>query len=238
MEQTRQVLIVEDELNIADIIAYNLGVEGYAADIACDGQLGLSMALERDYDLILLDLMLPLMDGFEVCRRVRAVKNTPIIMLTAREDEVDKVMGLELGADDYITKPFSIIEVMARVKANIRRWSEIAASVETARPARSQALEINTDKEEVQCGGRIIGLTKKEYDLLYFLFRQPGKVFTREQLMKQVWGYDGFYGDERTVDVTVRRLRTKIEPDPANPLYIQSRRGSGYYFNEQITNNN
>ena len=233
MEPSRRILIIEDEINIADIFAYNLRSEKYDADIACDGQLGLSMALEREYDLILLDIMLPLMDGFEVCRRVREVKNTPIIMVTAREDETDKVMGLELGADDYITKPCSIKELLARVRANIRRWSAPSGPA-PADPLRNSALSINTDKEEVQFEGRIIGLTKKEYDLLYFLRRQPGKVFTREQLMGQVWGYEGYFGDVRTVDVTIKRLRTKIEPDPANPMFIQTRRGSGYYFNDQL----
>lgn len=228
----KTILIVEDEKNIVDILSFNLGREGYATLEAYDGEAGLQLALEQDPDLILLDLMLPKMNGFDVCRSIREHgRATPIIMLTAREEETDKVLGLELGADDYITKPFSMRELIARVGANIRRTA-MAAPVSAAATAMPVAgdLSINTDSHQVFRAGEAIDLTTREYELLTFLASHPNKVYSRIDLMEQVWNY-GYVGDDvRTVDVTVRRLREKIEADPANPVYILTRRGVGYYF--------
>ena len=229
----KTILIVEDEQNIVDILSFNLSREGYDTLEAYDGPAGLQLALENDPDLILLDLMLPGMDGFEVCRKVRESGSAaPIIMLTAREEEADKVLGLELGADDYITKPFSMRELIARVGANIRRTAMAAPSASAADAAMPVAgdLAINTDSHQVYRSGKAIDLTQREYELLTFLASHPNKVYSRVDLMEQVWNY-GYVGDDvRTVDVTVRRLREKIESDPANPVYILTRRGAGYYF--------
>ena len=231
----KRILIVEDEENIVDILAFNLKREGYEPIEAMDGALGLQLALEKDPDLILLDLMLPGMDGFEVCRRLReAGRTTPVIMLTAREEETDKVMGLELGADDYITKPFSMRELLARVKANIRR-SDMTPP--PAPPAESTSkldlgrVVVDTELLTVYKDGTALDLTQREYELIKFLASQPGKVFSREALMEHVWNYDGYVGDVRAVDVAVRRLREKIEDDPASPAFIVTRRGLGYLFN-------
>ena len=230
----RTVLIIEDEPPIVDILKFNLIKEGYAVLEAFDGAAGLELALSRNPDLILLDVMLPKMDGFEVCRRVREKSAVPIIMLTAREEEVDKVLGLELGADDYMTKPFSIRELTARVKANLRRMSidkrESAADV-PQNAIISGDLTINIDRYEVQKRGQTIDITLREFELLKFLAMQPEKIFSRESLLENVWGYE-YYGDVRTVDVTVRRLREKIEDDPSMPHYIVTKRGVGYYFNK------
>jgi len=189
------------------------------------------LALTQNPDLILLDIMLPKLDGFDVCKRIREKSNVPIIMITAREEEVDKVLGLELGADDYITKPFSIREVLARVRANMRRFAgdakEGAQDIITAAPD----LLINTTKYEVIKNGAPLDLTLREYELLKYLVTQPNRIFSREALLSNVWGYE-FYGDVRTVDVTVRRLREKLEDDSSNPRYILTKRGVGYYFNK------
>ena len=215
----KKILIVEDEKNIVDILSFNLTREGYTALEAYDGEAGLQLALEQDPDLILLDLMLPRKNGFDVCRAIRdAGRTTPIIMLTAREEETDKVLGLELGADDYITKPFSMRELLARVKANIRR-SGMAAVGTSAQPL--MAYKDNAP----------LDLTQREYELLKFLASNPGKVFSREALMENVWNYEGYVGDVRAVDVAVRRLREKVEDDPASPQFVVTRRGLGYLFN-------
>lgn len=233
---SKRILIVEDEKSIVDILSFNLGREGYDTLEALDGKTGLQLALEQDPDLILLDLMLPEMNGFEVCRSLREKgKATPIIMLTAREEETDKVLGLELGADDYITKPFSMRELLARVKANIRR-SDMVAAVETAPSAGGAKLDlgrvvIDTDLLVVYKDGKALDLTQREYELIKFLAVQPGKVFSREALMEHVWNYEGYVGDVRAVDVAVRRLREKLEDDPASPAFIVTRRGLGYLFN-------
>ena len=229
----KTILIVEDEQNIVDILSFNLSREGYDTLEAYDGITGLQLALENNPDLILLDLMLPGMNGFDVCRKVReAGLSTPILMLTAREEEADKVMGLELGADDYITKPFSMRELLARVKANIRRGA-MAAAVVSQSPrsvAGEKRLVIDRGMAVVRKDGKNLDLTQREYDLICFLAAEPGKIFSREILMERVWNYDGYVGDVRAVDVAVRRLREKLEDDPANPAFIVTKRGMGYYF--------
>ena len=231
--EERTVLIIEDDPHIVDILKFNFSKEGYKVLIGMDGAAGLELALNENPDLILLDVMLPKMDGFEVCRRIREKSTTPIIMLTAREEEVDKVLGLELGADDYMTKPFSIRELTARVKANLRRMSiDMAQSPsDPFNTIISGDLAINTERYEVQKRGKIIDITLREFELLKFLAQQPDKIFTRESLLENVWGYE-YYGDVRTVDVTVRRLREKIEDDASLPKYIMTKRGVGYYFNK------
>lgn len=228
----KRILIVEDEKNIVQVLAFNIMQAGYAYDIALDGEEGLKKALTGEYDLILLDLMLPKMDGFEVCRRIRQKLATPVIIVTAREEEVDKILGFDIGADDYVTKPFSIKILLARIKANIRRYSNEMvindAGVEQDNRIVIRELEIDPDQYQVTNRGEQIELTKKEYELLFYLASNAGKVFSREELLEQVWGYDGFYGDIRTVDVTVRRLREKLEIDPTKPEYLITKRGVGY----------
>jgi two-component system response regulator VicR len=232
MEKT--VLVVEDEKNIVDILSFNLTREGYTVLEAYDGEAGLQLALEQNPDLILLDLMLPKMDGFDVCRTLRAKGSAiPVIMLTAREEETDKVLGLELGADDYITKPFSMRELLARVKANIRRGEMRAAApaAPTGAVIARGRIVVDTEGMTVSKDGHLLELSQREYELIRLLAAQPGKVFPREVLMEQVWNYEGFVGDVRAVDVAVRRLREKLEDDPASPTFIMTRRGQGYYFN-------
>lgn len=236
MEKT--ILIVEDEQNINDILAFTFSKEGYKTISAFDGVSGLEMALNEHPDLILLDVMLPGMDGFEICRKVRDKSDVPIIMLTAREDEVDKVLGLELGADDYITKPYSTRELTARVKANLRRSSYSSSELTSqltsdgeAKTITSGDLTINIERYDVTKNGEVVDITLREFELLKFLAQQPDKIFSREKLLENVWGYE-YYGDVRTVDVTVRRLREKIEDDPSMPKYIITKRGVGYYFNK------
>ena len=232
MNTQKTVLIVEDEKNIVDILRFNLQREGYRTLEAYDGKDGLDKAVSENPDLILLDVMLPQMNGFDVCRALRAQgSNVPVIILTAREEEADKVLGLEIGADDYITKPFSMRELIARVGANIRRTAMAApASAAASAMPVSGDLAINTDSHQVFRAGKAIDLTQREYELLTFLASHPNKVYSRIDLMEQVWNY-GYVGDDvRTVDVTVRRLREKIEADPASPVYILTRRGAGYYF--------
>ena len=234
----KKILIVEDEKNIVDILSFNLGREGYDTLEAYDGEAGLRLALEENPDLILLDLMLPKMDGFDVCRAVREKnRSTPIIMLTAREEESDKVFGLELGADDYITKPFSMRELLARVKANIRRTEMATDQPAPAAQDPEKRLErgrilIDTALLMAFKDGKGLDLTQREYELLKFMAATPEKVFSREALMEHVWNYDGYVGDVRAVDVAVRRLREKVEDDPANPSFILTRRGLGYLFRE------
>lgn len=227
----KKILIIDDEKNIVDILKFNLVKEGFDTIEAYDGEQGLELALGQNPDLILLDIMLPKLDGFSVCRKVRQTLNTPILMLTAKEEEVDKVLGLELGADDYITKPFSTRELMARIKANLRRTVADEISRSSNALLKFEALEIDVDRYEVKRNGSVIELTLREFELLKFLAMQSGQIFTRENLLEKVWGYE-YYGDVRTVDVTVRRLREKIEIDPAEPQYIMTKRGVGYYFNK------
>ncbi len=231
----KKILIVEDEQNIVDILSFNLEREGYDTIEAYDGPTGLKLALEENPDLILLDLMLPGMDGFDVCRQIRRAGHaTPILMLTAREEEADKVLGLELGADDYITKPFSMRELLARVKANIRRVGMVPAAPQGEEPAAAAMklgrITVDVERATVYKDGKPLDLTQREYDLIRYLVSQPGKVFSREALMEHVWNYEGYVGDVRAVDVAVRRLREKLEDDPAAPRFICTRRGMGYYF--------
>ena len=236
----KTVLIVEDEKNIVDILRFNLMREGYETLEAYDGETGLALAREKKPDLMLLDVMLPRMIGFDVCRALRDEgDNVPILILTAREEEEDKILGLEIGADDYITKPFSVRELMARVKANIRRTKVLDVTPAAAPAANdtvmslAENLTLHTDSFQVYKGGRAIDLTQREYELLTFLASHPNKVYSRVDLMEQVWNY-GYVGDDaRTVDVTVRRLREKLEDVPAEPVYILTRRGVGYYFSNQ-----
>jgi len=231
MDIKKKILIVEDEKMIAEILSINVTKAGFEAVCKYDGKSGLEEALSFSYDLILLDLMLPILDGFEFCKRLRYEKDTPIIILTAREEENDKILGLELGADDYLTKPFSIPELISRIKANIRRYSnEIVQEKVSNEIIKIGRLTINNSKYEVLKDGMKLELTKKQYELLVFLVKNKNKVFSREELMEQVWGYDGFYGDMRTVDVTVTRLRKQIEDNAAIPEYIQTKRGMGYVF--------
>lgn len=224
----RKILVVDDEKPISDIIRFNLEKEGYEVGTAFDGEEALKKVYQFQPDLIILDLMLPKLDGFQVCRKVRESFTTPILMLTAKEEEVDKVLGLELGADDYITKPFGMRELMARVKANLRRV-EVDKSGSQNNKIVSGTLSIDLDKYEVKKKDEVVDLTLREFELLKFLATQENQVFTREHLLKDVWGYE-YYGDIRTVDVTVRRLREKIEDDSSNPKYILTKRGVGYYF--------
>ena len=234
MNTQKTVLIVEDEKNIVDILRFNLQREGYQTREAYDGEDGLAQALSDHPDLILLDVMLPKVNGFDVCRRLREKgDNVPVIILTAREEEADKVLGLEIGADDYITKPFSMRELMARVKANIRRTAMSGGDDRSAVMSAGGGLTINTDSFQVCKHGRPIDLTQREYELLTFLASHPGRVYSRIDLMEQVWNYSYVGEDARTVDVTVRRLREKIEDDPASPALILTRRGAGYYFAAQ-----
>lgn len=231
-----KILVVDDEKSISKIIAYNLQKEGYEVICADDGEAGLELALNEKPDLILLDIMMPKMDGYEVCRKVRQVSNVPIIMLTARADEVDKVNGLEIGADDYVTKPFGNRELIARVKAHLRRNE---ANKNTIHVKNGNALSENTeqfgeitidfDRYEVYKRGEAIELTNREYDLLKFLAQKQPQIFTREALLEQVWGYE-YLGDVRAVDVTIRRLREKVEDDASKPKFIMTKRGIGYYF--------
>ena len=227
----KTILVVEDEKAIADILVFNLQREGYDTLVAYDGEEGLRRALEDAPDLVLLDVMLPRMDGFAVLEHIRKEHDTPIIMLTAREEETDKVLGLELGADDYITKPFSMRELMARVKANMRRT---LSGEERARPAAhaGEGLRISRDKGMVYKNGRPLELSAREFDILCYLSAAPGRVFSREELMEHVWGYE-YYGDLRAVDVAIRRLREKVEDQPASPKYIMTKRGMGYYYSDE-----
>lgn len=222
----KTILVVEDEQDIANIICFNLKRNGFDTLEAHDGLTGLRLALEAAPDLILLDVMLPGMDGFEICRRVRAQSQVPIIMLTAREEESDKIMGLELGADDYVTKPFSNRELIARIQANMRR---VSATAPAAHPTVQTGLEISEEDSAVYKDGKPIDLSVREFDILSYLAAEPGRVVSREELMEKVWGFE-YYGDLRAVDVAIRRLREKIEDEPAQPKFIITKRGMGYYF--------
>ena len=232
----KTILIVDDEQPIREILVYNLKKEGYNVIEASDGVAALNIALEQYPDLILLDIMLPKMDGLSVCKRIKNSYNVPILMLTAKDSEIDKILGLELGADDYITKPFSVRELIARVKANLRKVENMSInrldndnSKKKENKIIVNDLELDLDKFEVKIRGEIIDLTVREFEVIKFLASQPGQVVTRETLLEKVWGYE-YYGDIRTVDVTVRRIREKIEKDTSSPKILITKRGVGYYI--------
>ncbi|MCI7276302.1 MAG: response regulator transcription factor [Lachnospiraceae bacterium] len=223
-----KVLVVDDEKMIVKGIRFSLIQEGMEVDCAYDGEEALSYARNTEYDVVLLDVMLPKLDGFQVCQQIREFSDMPIIMLTAKGDDMDKILGLDYGADDYITKPFNILEVKARMKAIMRRTSK------TARPEKQTVrkaggLELDEQNRRVYVDGREINLTAKEFDVLELLMQNPDKVYSRESLLGLVWGAE-FPGDARTVDVHIRRLREKIEPNPKEPQYVHTKWGVGYYF--------
>ncbi len=242
-QQKKTILIVDDEKPIVDILVYNLQKEGYNTLDANDGEEALNIAFEKKPDLILLDIMLPKVDGLTVCKRVRNSFNMPIIMISAKDEEIDKIVGLELGADDYITKPFSVRELMARVKANLRK-AEVSMNPTRDFQPNKQIEEnqdniielgdliLNLDKFEVKVRGKVIDLTLREFEVLRYLANQPGQVVTREALLEKVWGYE-YYGDIRTVDVTIRRIREKIETDTSSPKILITKRGVGYYLSSK-----
>ncbi len=225
----KRILIIDDEPMIVESVSYSLKQEGYEVLSAGDGIEGLKLVESEELDLILLDLMLPGMNGLEVCRTIRQTSNIPIIMLTAKEGEIDRVLGLELGADDYVTKPFSMREVLARIKTVLKRSSFGGAAMDPPKLIVARDLQIDLLGHEVTVKEKVVNLSSKEYELLRILASHPGQVLTREQLLNLVWGND-FYGDDRTVDVHVRWLREKIEEDPGNPQYILTVRGVGYKF--------
>ena len=235
----KTILVVDDEQAIREMLVTNLEKEGYETLEAGDGITAINIALEKHPNLILLDIMLPKMDGLSVCKRIKNSYNVPILMLTARDAEIDKILGLELGADDYITKPFSVRELMARVKANLRKVENnsiprVENNDDNQAPKKENKIKVNDleldlDRFEVKIRGEIIDLTVREFEVIKFLASQPGQVVTRETLLEKVWGYE-YYGDIRTVDVTVRRIREKIEKDTSSPKILITKRGVGYYI--------
>ena len=237
LKDAKTILIVDDEQPIVDILVYNLRKEGYNTIEASDGITAVDIALEKRPDLILLDIMLPKLDGLSVCKRIKNSLNVPILMLTAKDGEIDKILGLELGADDYITKPFSVRELIARVKANLRKVEAVSniqqeQIVGDKKPESKIVvgeLELDLDKFETRVRGEIIDLTLREFEVLKFLASQPEQVVTRETLLEKVWGYE-YFGDIRTVDVTVRRIREKIEKDTSAPKILITKRSVGYYI--------
>ena len=231
-----KILIVDDEVSLQETLSYKLRKEGYEVEVAGDGLTALELARTTNPDLVILDVMLPGMDGFEVCRTLRQETNTPVLMLTARDDEIDRVVGLEVGADDYLPKPFTVRELIARVKALLRRVRLIREEMGTAAQEASQPkvmifdnLEIDLTRREVRLDGEVIPCKPKEYELLTFMGQHKGRVLTRELILERVWGW-GFVGDSRTVDVHIRWLREKIEPIPEKPQRIITVRGAGYRF--------
>ena len=233
-DSKKKILIVDDEPSIQDLLVFNLEKEGYKTITASDGEEGVSLALSQNPDLILLDVMLPKADGLTVCKRIRqTLSKTPIIMLSAKGEEIDKILGLEMGADDYMTKPFSVRELIARVKANLRKVEqndELSASGVRNNKIVVGDLKLDFDKFEVEVRGqKVTDLTRREFEVLRYLAQKPGQVVTREDLLEKVWGYE-YYGDIRTVDVTIRRIREKIEKNTANPKILITKRGVGYYI--------
>ena len=238
--EKKTILIVDDEQKIVDLLVHNLTREGYNTIEANDGQTAINLALEKRPDLILLDVMLPRIDGLTVCKKIKNAYNVPILMVSAKDDELDKIVGLELGADDYITKPFGVREVVARVKANLRKVEATNESENNTHKNEDKkeekketlikvgSLVLDLEKYEVHIDGKVINLTLREFEVLKFLAQQPGQVVTREALLERVWGYE-YYGDIRTVDVTVRRIRERIEKDTSNPQILITKRGVPFF---------
>lgn len=240
----KTILVVDDEPNIVDLLVFNLQKEGYDTIVATDGITAVDMAIKEKPDLILLDVMIPKLDGISVCKKIRYalnISNIPILMISAKDTESDKIVGLEMGADDYITKPFQIREVMARIKANLRK-AELNSNMEMYQNAKQEDkndiikvgdLSLDLKKVEVKVKGEVINLTKKEFDVLKYLASQPGQVVTREMLLRDVWEYEEYVGAIRTIDVTMNRIRDKIEKDKANPKILITKRGVGYYITDK-----
>ncbi|MBQ9200025.1 MAG: response regulator transcription factor [Lachnospiraceae bacterium] len=225
----KKVLVVDDEKSIVKGIKYSLEQDDMEVDVAYDGGEALEKAKNNSYDIILLDIMLPVYTGLEVCQMIREFSDVPIIMLTAKGDDMDKILGLEYGADDYITKPFNILEVKARIKAILRRNGKSNSDMDNSKVIETKGLKIDLDSRRVYIDGEEVNLTAKEFDLVYLLVSNPNKVYSREQLLELIWG-PSYPGDARTVDVHVRRLREKIEATPATPKYVHTKWGVGYYF--------
>lgn len=228
----QKILVVDDERLIVKGIRFSLEQDGYEVDTAFDGEEGLAMVRAGAYDMVLLDLMLPKMSGLEVCQQIREFSQVPVIMLTAKGEDMDKIMGLEYGADDYITKPFNILEVKARIKAILRRAAMSGKGQQDDGIITSGDISIDKENRRLRVSGKEINLTSKEFELLEFLVEHPGKVYGRAKLLEIIWG-DNFPGDERTVDVHVRRLREKIEPNPSDPRYVHTKWGVGYYYHQE-----
>ena len=228
----KKVLVVDDEKLIVKGLRFSLEQEGMEVDCAYDGEEALEYARAKEYDIVLLDVMLPKLDGFEVCQQIREFSNMPIIMLTAKGEDMDKILGLEYGADDYITKPFNILEIKARIKAIMRRTGRTEKEQKT-RVVEAADLKMDLDSRRLFIAGREINLTAKEFDLLELMALNPGKVYSRENLLNTVWGYE-YPGDVRTVDVHIRRLREKIEANPSEPKYVHTKWGVGYYFQDVL----
>ena len=226
---SKKVLVVDDEKLIVKGIRFSLEQDGMEVDCAYDGQEALDMATANEYDMILLDVMLPKMDGFEVCQRIREFSNMPIVMLTAKGDDMDKILGLEYGADDYITKPFNILEVKARIKAIMRRTTPAVVKEQKLTQIHSGDVMMDTESRRLFIQDKEINVTSKEFDMLLLLVTNPGKVYSRDSLLETIWGKD-YPGDARTVDVHIRRLREKIEPNASEPRYVHTKWGVGYYF--------
>ena len=225
----KRVLVVDDEKLIVKGIRFSLEQDGMEVSCAYDGEEALQLAKENQFDMILLDIMLPKLNGLEVCQQIREFSDTPIVMLTAKGEDMDKILGLEYGADDYITKPFNILEVKARIKAIMRRTSQREQKTEHTKVIESGEMRLDCDSRQVTIAGKEINLTAKEFDVLELLCLNPNKVYGREKLLTLVWGAD-YPGDVRTVDVHIRRLREKIEPNPSEPKYVHTKWGVGYYF--------
>ena len=240
----KTILVVDDEQSIMELLVFNLQKEGYNTLEAYDGVTAVEMAINEKPDLILLDVMIPKMDGISVCKKIRYalnISNIPILMISAKDTESDKIVGLEMGADDYITKPFQIREVMARIKANLRK-AELNANIDSMNNKKSEDkndiikvgdLSLDLKKVEAKVKGEVINLTKKEFDVLKYLASQPGQVVTREMLLREVWEYEEYVGAIRTIDVTMNRIRDKIEKDKANPKILITKRGVGYYVTDK-----
>ena len=227
----KKVLVVDDEKLIVKGIRFSLEQDGMEVDCAYDGQEALDKAMATPYDMILLDVMLPKMDGFEVCQRIREFSNMPIVMLTAKGDDMDKILGLEYGADDYINKPFNILEVKARIKAIMRRTTPQVVKEQKITEIKSGDFTINTENRRLFILDQEINVTSKEFDMLLLLVTNPGKVYSRDELLRTIWGED-YPGDARTVDVHIRRLREKIEPNASEPKYVHTKWGVGYYYQQ------